>query len=357
MLSAAHRYKRTELSERLRGEITGLATEDAKVAHFVEGRSEARAEGLQTLMHSSVQTDAIALMALLEVAPEDPLLPKIIAGIMADRDPREGGRWSTTHGNAWALLAANRYFRTVEKTVPEFVAQIFLGEEYAGAQEFRGRSLAVTEQRIPMRTLQATPERLLTLAKEGAGKLYYRVGLRYAPADLTIGAEDQGFVVSRSYEAVAQGSGEAPADAVRQASDGSWEIKAGALVRVSLTVVARDRASYVVIDDPLPAGLEGQNSRFDTSVKDVDAELGGGRGDDGGVFSWWRRWWRWDHVELRDDRLLLFADRLPAGIYTYAYLARATTIGEFQLPPVHAEGMYTPERYGHSASTVVRVVE
>ncbi len=357
MLSAAHRYKRTEVSERLRGELVRLATEDAKVAHFVERRSEGFADGLQTLMHSSVQTDAIVLMALLEVAPEDPLLPKVIAGIMADRDPREGGRWATTHANAWALLAANRYFRTVEKTVPEFVARIFLGEEYAGEQEFRGRSLAVTEQTIPMRSLQATPERLLTLAKEGAGKLYYRVGLRYAPADLTIGAEDQGFVVSRSYEAVAQGSGAVSADAVRQAADGSWEIKAGELVRVSLTVVARDRASYVVVDDPLPAGLEGQNPRFETSARDVDAELGAGRGDDGGAFSWWRRWWRWDHVELRDDRLLLFADRLPAGIYTYSYLARATTVGEFQLPPVHAEGMYTPERYGHSASTVVRVVE
>ncbi len=357
MLSAAHRYKRKDVSERLRGELLRLATEDAKVAHFVEGRSEALSEGLQTLMHSSVQTDAIALMALLEVAPEEPLLPKVIAGIMAERDPRQGGRWATTHANAWALLAANRYFRGVEKAVPDYVARIFLGEEFAGSQEFRGRSLAVTEQRIPMRSLQATPERLLTLAKEGAGKLYYRIGLRYAPAELTIGAEDQGFAVRRSYEAVAQGSGAVAADAVRQASDGSWEIKAGELVRVSLTVVARDRASYVVVDDPLPAGLEGQNSRFDTSLRDVDAELGAGRGDDGGPFSWWRRWWRWDHVELRDDRLLLFADRLPAGIYTYSYLARATTLGEFQLPPVHAEGMYTPERYGHSASSVVRVVE
>ena len=73
--------------------------------------------------------------------------------------------------------------------------------------------------------------------------------------------------------------------------------------------------------------------------------------------AWWNRWWRWSHVELRDDRLLLFADQLPAGIYTYSYLAQATTVGEFQLPPVHAEGMYTPERFGHSASSIVRIVE
>ena len=45
------------------------------------------------------------------------------------------------------------------------------------------------------------------------------------------------------------------------------------------------------------------------------------------------------------------------GVYTYSYTARATTIGEFQLPPVHAEAMYQPELFGHSASSKVRIVE
>ena len=359
MLSAAHRYRQGEQSERLRAEISSQVIEDAKSAHFVEARSEAVTEGLELLMHSSVQTDAIALMALLEVAPADPLLPKVMAGIMEGRDPREGGRWPTTHANAWALLAADQYYKTVENVEPNFVAQVFLGDEFAGAQEFRGRSLAVTQQSIPMGTLQKSPERLLTLAKQGPGKLYYRIGLRYAPADLSVAAEDQGFEVYRNYEAVAQGQGPADPAALRQLGDGTWEVKAGTLVRVDLTVVVRDRASYVVVDDPLPAGFEGQNSSFNTTLQDVSTSREADPGSDAGGESspWWRRYWRWDHVELRDDRLLLFADRLPAGVYTYSYIAKATTLGEFQLPPVHAEGMYTPERFGHSASSVVRVIE
>ncbi|MEZ4380748.1 MAG: MG2 domain-containing protein [Nannocystaceae bacterium] len=373
MLSAAQRYKKTAVVDRLRADFLARATEDAKIAHFIEAKGEALADGLRMLMHSSVQSDAVALMALLEVAPDEALLPKVMAGIMAERDPRDGGRWATTHANAWALLAANRYFKTVEKVEPDFAASVFLGDSFAGSQEFRGRSMAVTEQRVPMRRLQESPEALLTLAKDGPGKLYYRLGLRYAPADLKMKAESQGFVVYRTYEAVAQGGGEPDPSAVRHLEDGSWEIKAGALVKVNLTLVARDRATYVVVDDPLPAGLEGQNQRFQTTIQDVGGSYGGGR-DDGygygeeysygkgssaprGRFDWWYPWWRWDHTELRDDRLLLFADRLPAGIYTYSYLAKATTIGEFQLPPVHAEGMYTPERFGHSASSVVRVLE
>jgi uncharacterized protein YfaS (alpha-2-macroglobulin family) len=60
---------------------------------------------------------------------------------------------------------------------------------------------------------------------------------------------------------------------------------------------------------------------------------------------------------MRDDRMLLFSDSMPAGVYTYSYTARATNIGTFVLPPVKAEAMYEPERFGHSATSTVRVVE
>jgi len=42
----------------------------------------------------------------------------------------------------------------------------------------------------------------LDLAKEGKGRLYYRIGLKYAPADLKLPAADYGFTVQRNYEAV-----------------------------------------------------------------------------------------------------------------------------------------------------------
>ena len=369
LMSAAHRYRRAREVRAVHKDLLARVREDARTARFTEGVREADADGLRLLMHSDVQTDAIALLALLEVDPENPLLPKVMAGVMAERDPRRGGRWATTHANAWSLLAANRYFGVVEKVEPDFAARIWLGQGYAGEQHFRGRSLAVTEHRVPMRRLQEAPEQTLTLAKDGPGKLYYRLGLRYAPADLQVKAEAQGFVVYRTYEAVGQGADKPPEDAVRQLPGGTWEIKAGTLVKVNLTLVARDRATFVVVDDPLPAGLEGQNQRFQTVLQDIGAVLGAGIGDAlAGIrgiglaparwySEWWYPWWTWDHTELRDDRLLLFADRLPAGVYTYSYLARATTIGEFTLPPIHAEGMYTPEVFGHSASGAVRVVE
>jgi len=366
LMSAAHKLGRTGERDALLKDLRARVTETARTAHFAESTSQAEAEGLQLLMHSNVQTDAIALMALLEISPDDPLLPKVMAGILDDRDPQRGGRWGTTHANAWALLAASRYFKVVEKEVPDYVARIWLDTAFAGEQAFKGRSMTTTEQTVPMATLLKDQPREVLLAKDGPGKLYYRLGLRYAPADLLMKAESQGFSVFRSYEPLAQGGDPVDPASVRRLPDGSYEIKAGALVRVNLTLVAKDRANFVVVDDPLPAGFEGQNASFATTLQDVNGgvtsqsyDRGGGDmwggAEDG--WWWWRPWWSFSHTELRDDRMLLFANHLPAGVYTYSYTARATTIGEFQLPPIHAEAMYAPEQFGHSASAKVRIVE
>ena len=78
------------------------------------------------------------------------------------------------------------------------------------------------------------------ISKEGPGRLYYRLGLRYAPTDLNLDPLDMGFVVQRRYEAV-----DNPED-VSQDSDGIWHIKAGARVRVHMTHGGRQ--------PPLPRG-------------------------------------------------------------------------------------------------------
>lgn len=366
LMSAAHKYGRASEREALLKDFRARVTENARTAHFAERTSEAEADGLQLLMHSDVQTDAVTLMAMLEIAEADPLLPKVMAGIMDSRDPQRGGRWGTTHANAWALLAASRYFTTVEKEVPDYVARIWLDTTFAGEQAFKGRSMAVVDQHVPMARLMKEQPKEVLLAKDGPGMLYYRLGLRYAPADLAMKAEEQGFTVYRTYEPLAQGGDKPDPESVKRLQDGTYEVKAGALVRVNLTLVAKDRANFVVVDDPLPAGFEGQNSRFATTLQDVQGgverqsvDYGGGMPWDSleGGWWWWRPWWSFSHTEMRDDRMLLFANHLPAGVYTYSYTARATTIGEFQLPPVHAEAMYQPELFGHSASSKVRVIE
>jgi uncharacterized protein YfaS (alpha-2-macroglobulin family) len=215
---------------------------------------------------------------------------------------------------------------------------------YAAEHEFVGRTTDRRATLVPMADLLALPSPDVVLSKEGDGRLYYRLGLRYAPEDLVLDPRDEGFVVERSYEAV-----DDPGD-VRLDSGGVWHIKAGARVQVRLTMVADARRTHVALIDPLPAGLEPINPSLAVSQTTIP----GANTDDSLPPQSFFIWWNWfEHQNLRDDRAEAFTSFLSAGTYDYTYVTRATTIGEFVVPPTRAEEIYAPEVFGRSSTSQV----
>ncbi|HEY5668347.1 MAG TPA: hypothetical protein VIS10_00035, partial [Anaerolineales bacterium] len=298
------------------------------------------------LLSSDRRTDAILLDALIGDNPQHDLIPKVVNGLLAHRTK---GRWANTQENVFVLLALDRYFNTFESQTPDFVARIWLGETYAGGHEYRGRTTERHETVIPMaylvdESLGGGGTQDLIISKEGPGRLYYRLGLRYAPTDLKLDPVDMGFVVTRSYEAV-----DDPKDVSRD-DDGVWHIRAGARVRVRLNMVADNRRYHVALVDPLPAGLEIVNPSLEVSESiPQDPNSSNYR------YGWW--WWGswYEHQNLRDERAEAFTSLLWDGVYQYTYIARATTPGVFVVPPSKAEEMYSPEVFGRSSSDVVVV--
>jgi uncharacterized protein YfaS (alpha-2-macroglobulin family) len=129
-------------------------------------------------------------------------------------------------------------------------------------------------------------------------------------------------------------------------------------VRVKLTVIAPAERHYAVVEDLLPAGLEAIDARLrtvDPGLKArLDAERLAAERRTGGptYIAPWFKWYYspWQHVELRDDRVALSADRLPKGVYEYVYYARATAPGDFFVAPARAEQTYFPDVFGRSDS-------
>ncbi len=314
-------------------------SETAGAANFTTSYSD----GGHLLLHSDRRVDGIILESLIQEAEKSDLIPKLVTGLLGHK---KAGRWLNTQENSFALLALDRYFATYEKVTPNFVARIWLGDGYAGDHTFRGRTTERFQLDVPMAWVAdqlgrgKTPgQGDLVLQKDGAGRLYYRIGMTYAPADLKVPAADYGFVVERRYEHV-----DDPADVVRQA-DGSWKIKAGARVRVRLTMVAENRRYHVALVDPLPAGLEVMNPALAVTgdvPQDPSAQASGG-----GRYWWWAGTW-YEHQNLRDERVEAFASLLWEGVHQYTYVARATTPGSFVVPPAKAEEMYMPETFGRS---------
>jgi alpha-2-macroglobulin len=317
----------------IRLHFNNRAEETAAAAHFTTSYKD----GAHLILHSDRRADAIILEALIGDDPKNDLIPKIVRGLLAHR---KQGRWSNTQENAFVLLALDRYFAVYEKATPDFVARAWLGEAYAGGHEFRGRTTERHQIEVPMSYLMGQGgAQNLVLSKEGAGRMYYRIGMKYAPESLQLKPADYGFTVTRVYEAIED------ANDVRREEDGTWRIKAGAQVRVRLTMVAQARRYHVALVDPLPAGLEAENPALATTgpIPQDPKEQGTGS------WWWWRRPW-FEHQNMRDERVEAFASILWEGVHNYSYVARATTPGVFVVPPAKAEEMYHPETYGRGGT-------
>ncbi|MDX9865684.1 MAG: hypothetical protein RBT34_12845, partial [Anaerolineaceae bacterium] len=322
----------------IRTHVNNQAVETAGAANFFNGYSDDD----YVLLHSNRRTDALLMDALIGDNPNSDLTPKLVNGLLAHRTR---GRWGNTQENVFVLIALDRYFKTFEAQEPDFVARIWLGDTYAGSSTFEGYTTDRYLTEVPMSylidaTVGKDTEDLI-LSKEGTGRLYYRLGLRYAPTDLRLDPMDMGFVVQRTYEGVDD------PDDVKLDDDGIWHIKAGARVRIRLTMVADSRRYHVALVDPLPAGLEIINPALAVSESIP--------GDPGSAEKgYW--WWRWyQHQNMRDERAEAFTALLWDGVYEYTYVARATMPGEFVAPPAKAEEMYSPEVFGRSGSDMVVV--
>jgi uncharacterized protein YfaS (alpha-2-macroglobulin family) len=314
--------------------VNNRAVETAGAANFTTDYGD----DAYLMLHSNRRTDGVILNALIDQEPDSDLIPKVVNGLLAQRT---AGHWGNTQENVFILLALDNYFDTFEAQTPDFVARIWLGETYAGEHVYEGYSTERHETVIPMSLLaEEAGSQDLIVSKEGDGRLYYRLGLDYAPADLVLEPLNRGFVVQREYEAV-----DDPGDVFRD-EEGVWHIKLGAKVRVRLTMVADNRRYHVALVDPLPAGLEPINPALAVS------ESGSGPAEPT-PYWWWGTWY--DHQNVRDERLEAFATLLWEGVYEYEYVARATTPGTFVVPPAKAEEMYAPETFGRSGSDVVVV--
>jgi len=327
----------------LRGSEHGSVTRSALLRHLGNRAVETAGkvhfstdfgEGAHLLLFSSRRSDAMVGMALMEESPQNELVSKVVAGLLAGRTK---GRWANTQENVFALLFLDRYFRRYEAKEPKYSLDIWLGQRTAGKQDFRGRQTEQRQIQVPMSALAKEQENLV-MSMSGPGRLYWRCALNYAPANLPLKPFQAGFAVSRRYEAVDE------AEEVRQDEKGVWHVKAGATVRVVVEMTVPQQRSHVALVDPLPAGLEILNPELQPEAV---AAVGKGSAKQQTLF---RPWTWFQHQNMRSERAEAFASTVWPGQHAYSYLARATTKGQFVVPPAKAEEMYAPETFGRGQS-------
>jgi hypothetical protein len=274
-------------------------------------------------MSSDVRSSAIVLSALLEVDPRNAVIPKLVEGLKRSRRP--SGAWENTQDNIYALVALADFAR--QRTKGATRVTLRLGKRrLATARLSGGAILGFTRPLSELRQGE--------LSIDARGKALYTVRLVLARRDGMVKAVDRGFKVEREYRLLGS---DLPVDG---------KVKAGQLVRVILKVETPKDRDYVAVVAPLPAGFEAVNDRLATSQRTERR-----RDSSATRYRWYPSGYRpagWVHRELRDDRVLAFADRLPAGRHVLDYVVRATIPGTFTVSPASAEAMYEPDVNGRT---------
>jgi hypothetical protein len=182
--------------------------------------------------------------------------------------------------------------------------------------------------------------RLTFIRGEGEGVLYYTAHL-----DVRLWASEakpisRGLTVQRDYFLT-----DKPGEPITQATVGD-------VITVRVTMNLPQDIYYFVLEDPIPAGTEPIDTSLLTTSQTVEAPTVQPTYDP----YWYWGWWLFDHTEMRDEQVNLYADFLPRGTYVYTYQVRASVPGEFQTMPSHGYAFYFPEVFGRGAGTLFTVL-
>ncbi|HDQ71493.1 MAG TPA: alpha-2-macroglobulin [Chloroflexi bacterium] len=319
----------------LLADLQNAAILSATGAHWEEANYDRWA------MNTDTRSTAVILDALARLDPDNDLIPNVVRWLMV---ARRDGIWETTQETAWSLIALTDWMVVTGELAGNYEYGVWLNDEALKEGAVTPETVAESiKLRVDVADLLADVGNRLTIGRgPGEGRLYYTAHLKVYLPVAEIEPLDRGIIVSRRYIDPACNEG-IKCPEVEQAAVGD-------VVQVRLTIIAPHDLYYVVVEDPLPAGAEGIDPSLATSsVMDQQPGLYREAQDDwwGGFYHWWWQWY--SRSEMRDDRVVLFADYLPAGTYEYTYTFRATRPGEYHVIPTTANEFYFPEVFGRGA--------
>lgn len=265
---------------------------------------------------SGLRDRALVALVLQAQNPDDPRLNGLMERISADLGK---GSWYSTQETSLAFM-----------TLGKFLAKLDDDRPFTGTLTWPDQTRPFGETRTFTASDIATAGQI-SLSKTPADRpVFYTVLTAGAPKTESYSPQAQGLEVEQTF--------------LRE--DGQaldlQNVRQGQLILMRTRVRSTSGAvDNVIVQSLLPAGLEVENPRLATTEQldwmDDVTQLEG-------------------HQDLRDDRILLFAN-LPDDKWGTRYsVLRAVTPGTFTVPPIQAESMYYPEIRAAGAVDTLRVI-
>ena len=309
------------------------------------------------IMESSLRTNCAVLDAVLKYPSSDKSLEnvpfKMVRFLSQSREKKT--HWENTQENVFCLNALVDYSKKYENEKPNYSFNVIIDKEKRASGKFNSFKNEALEVDRPIVKGDKSRSIKAEVSKEGVGRLYYSTRLFYSPENPGANTINSGIEVRREYSVERNGKFEILVE--------GEQIKQGELIRVDLFVSLPTARNFVVVDDPIPGGLEPVNTDLATaSIVDAnkadyvfaEASFWYEKRD---WFSFGTTFWSFYHQELRHDSARFYSEYLPKGNYHLSYSAQAISPGRFVILPTHAEEMYDSDVFGETKASVLEVVE
>lgn len=311
--------------------------------------SETLDDSYSRILSSPLRTNCAILTALTQSAGHSNLNKKLsnapfklVRYITQTRGQRD--HWENTQENMFCMNALIDYSSAYEQTDPKYIVTALMDGKKLGEHEFKGKRDPTATLTRPIEQGDPGRNTKVVIEKKGMGRLYISTRLQYAPLEEHAEHINAGIEIRKEYAVERNGKWVL-------LNDGD-KIKRGELVRVDIFMSIPSARNFVVVDDPVPGGLEPVNRQLATAST-VDADKATFKAAGGSwylQYSDWRSYnysrWSFYHKELRHDAVRFYSDYLMPGNYHLSYAAQAIATGRFIKMPVHAEEMYDPDVYG-----------
>ena len=261
---------------------------------------------------------------------------------------RKDGYWGNTQENMFCANALADYAGAFESVEPNLTVRAALDSQELGTAKLEGVAATPVTLTHEIAAADVGRDAKLSIEREGEGRLYYATRLSYAPVDGVTEPINSGIELRREYSVERDGK--------RVLLGNDAKIKRGDLVRVDIYMSLPAARNFVVVNDPVPGGLEPVNRDLaTTSIVDADkAEITPPEGSWVTRFSDWLEYaagyWSFYHQEMRDESVRFYSDYLRPGNYHLSYVAQAVATGEFTHRATKAEEMYDPDVFGYGAA-------
>ncbi len=262
---------------------------------------------------------SLAIRAVAEEAESAGIVERGVRYLMLNRFD---AAWRSTRDTAFAIAALCAYARQQTSESPQAggVRLLINGRQVWGQASARARS-GETTIRLPNVAVKPGANDIVLLPT-GGGTPFYSVLVRTqaeGSMNRAISSEPD-VTITRTFESLQERT--LPfRGAIRYFTPVGREVRAGTVLRRRLVIHTQRELPFVMVTDPLPAGVE------PSARGDVDAD--------------WNQWY--SATDVRDDRVVFFARRVPRGKHVLEYHVRAQSPGRTTALPARLECMYSPE--------------